>query len=229
MTKALENSDKVHSLLKDRAISIVDDSRAFCAGIVSLLSPLQCKLHFHYDPTTAIAAIPAESPDIVITDFEMGAVSGLDLIQALRKISALETVPILVLTGRDDAKTLISVMLSGADSFVSKSDIPEVLVAKLVNLLRIRILYQEIIRLKHFSAIKTMIGTYNHEFGNVLAIIDGKVKRLERKNPTNTEDPDFQAVKNNLLRMAKILEKLASLQEYEEESYSSLTSVLKVS
>lgn len=219
--------DAVH-ILSGLKLCVVDDSKAFAAGVGELLKPLMCELIMYNDPLVAMTQIPAIHPDIIITDYEMGEFNGIDLIRSVRSNSELNTTPILVLTSRDDSKLLIATMIEGGNAFVSKANVREVLVANLIVLARIRLLYQEIIRLKQFSAIKTMIGTYKHEFGNVLAILDGKIRKLEKTRPDLVADDSFATIKANLERMEATLVKLGQLREYQEEPYSDWDSLIKV-
>jgi len=224
-----EHTNKIEGLLAGFIICLIDDSRGFSAGIAEMLRPHLCEVKIFNDPKIAMAEIPKCNPDIIITDFEMGEFTGLDVIHYLRKEEHLNTVPILVLTSRQEPEILITTMLNGADSFVTKSSARDVLIAELVTLARVRRLYQEVIRLKQFTAIKTMISTYKHEFGNVLAILDGKMRKLERAHPELATDESFESLKKNLVRMEETLKKLALLKEYEEEPYSSSSSILKIS
>ncbi len=225
---APDSANHVEGLLNGLVVCVIDDSRSFSAGISELLESVKCLVQVYNDPKLAIVEVMKNKPDIIITDYEMGALSGIDVIRAVRSNQDLHTVPILVLTSRDEPEVLISTMLMGADSFASKSCVRDVLVAKLITLARVRLLYQEVIRLKQFTAIKTMVSTYKHEFGNVLAILDGKVRKLERTHPQLGSDESLISIKRNLERMEETLKKLGALKEYHEEPYSSSTSILRV-
>jgi two-component system KDP operon response regulator KdpE len=56
-------------------------------------------------------------PDLVLTDLQMPNVDGLELCRRIRKGS---TVPIVVLSVRDDEKTIVQALDSGADDYVTK-------------------------------------------------------------------------------------------------------------
>jgi len=64
------------------------------------------------DGRAALAAYPVVRPDLVLTDIEMPLLDGLALVRELRERG--ETVPVVVVTGRDDAATRRAVADTGA-------------------------------------------------------------------------------------------------------------------
>jgi DNA-binding response OmpR family regulator len=70
------------------------------------------------DGVAALAAYPAVAPDLVLTDLEMPGLGGLGLIRVLRGRG--ETVPVVVVTGRDDPGTRRAVVDAGADRLLLK-------------------------------------------------------------------------------------------------------------
>ncbi|GAA1840654.1 hypothetical protein GCM10009836_19990 [Pseudonocardia ailaonensis] len=66
----------------------------------------------------ALAAHPAVRPDLVVTDLEMPQLDGLGLTRELRGRG--ETVPVVVVTGRDDPDTRAAAAAAGADRFLPK-------------------------------------------------------------------------------------------------------------
>lgn len=222
------NRQETKNYFNGRVICVIDDSRAFLAGLVDMLKPLNCTVHTYSDPTTALTEISGTNPDVIITDIEMSEMNGNEVIKQLRTKTELDTVPILVLTDYDNSENLISTMLHGANAFVSKASVREVLVAQLIALIRVRFLYKEVIRLKQFSAIKAMIGTYKHEFGNVLTIIDGKIRKLLREHPELAADDSVVTLKSSHERMLETLKKLSLLREFKEEAYSESTPIIKI-
>jgi two-component system KDP operon response regulator KdpE len=56
-------------------------------------------------------------PDLVVTDLQMPNVGGLDLCRRLREISQ---VPIVILSVRDEEKTIVEALDAGADDYVTK-------------------------------------------------------------------------------------------------------------
>jgi DNA-binding response OmpR family regulator len=86
------------------------------------------------DAAAGLAAVRARGPKLVILDVGLpGEVNGLDLCRELRATS---TVPIIMLTARDDEVDRILGLELGADDYVTKPFSPRELVARVKAILR---------------------------------------------------------------------------------------------
>lgn len=75
-------------------------------------------------------------PDVVITDWMMPGMSGVNLCKAIRKNAKTSHIPVVILTSKSSQESQIEGMQSGADDFISKpfhADILELRVAKLLE------------------------------------------------------------------------------------------------
>ena len=75
-------------------------------------------------------------PDIVITDWMMPGMSGVNLCKSIRKNAKTSHIPVVILTSKSSQESQIEGMQSGADDFISKpfhADILELRVAKLLE------------------------------------------------------------------------------------------------
>lgn len=116
---------------------------------------------------------PAEEDhfDIVFTDFFLeGKLSGGDLLHAIRAMlhQTAEELPVLVITANADEKKQAEVFHAGANDFVTKPFIEEVLIARLRNLLLIRQQHKQLQRhsaeLALLSHLDSLTGTYNKRY-----------------------------------------------------------------
>ena len=67
--------------------------------------------------TAALTATAAEHPDLVLLDLGLPGMDGLTVLEALRGWS---TVPVIVLTARDDERSKVLALEAGADDYVTK-------------------------------------------------------------------------------------------------------------
>jgi signal transduction histidine kinase/ligand-binding sensor domain-containing protein/DNA-binding response OmpR family regulator len=75
-------------------------------------------------------------PDVVITDWMMPGMSGVNLCKSIRKNPKTSHIPVVILTSKSSQESQIEGMQSGADDFISKpfhADILELRVAKLLE------------------------------------------------------------------------------------------------
>lgn len=214
---------------KSPRILLLDDSKAFLSGLCSLLSNSGYELVCHTSPLNALNEIKVHIPDVIVCDITMPEMNGFDFIQKIREQSYLATVPILVLTGQNDTEAMSLSVANGADAFCSKNNIRYIIEPQLQALLRLKVTYEKAIRGKQLEAIKNLIGTYKHEFGNALTILDGMLRKLIKNNPNLNQDPAKLKIDHSLERITNTLDKLDKLSHYEEETYSTDAKILKVS
>ncbi len=214
--------------LKDRRIVIIDDSRAFTAGLKSLIVETGAIVECFQDPVAAIEPLLLNPPDVLVCDLEMPLMDGFAVVEKLRQERAFDETPILVLTGNEDPAVMLKTIQIGADSFAIKDSVRTSFLPQLLALSRLRENYKSASRGRQLEAVKVLIGTYKHDFGNLLAGFDGKMRRLERTVPQLATDDSFLCLKELLKRFEDTLMKLNALRKYEEEKYSGKTNILKI-
>jgi len=89
-----------------------------------------------HDGRSALEAIRTRAPDLVILDWMMPAMDGLDVIRATRQSS---DVPIVLLTARSDEDDLLLGLDLGADDYITKPFSPRELVARVRTMMRRRV------------------------------------------------------------------------------------------
>ncbi len=85
------------------------------------------------DGASALAMVRAETPDLVVLDLALPGMDGLDVCRALRRDS---TVPIIMLTARDEEADVLVGLELGADDYITKPFSPKELVARVRAVLR---------------------------------------------------------------------------------------------
>ncbi len=221
------SSETQQKYLATLSILVVDDSRSFLAGLGALIAPHVAKFDTFTRGKEAVEYICESKPDIIISDLEMPEFSGFDVIKAVRENPMFNDVPILVLTGKEDSEIMVKAINFGADAFVVKSSVRESLLPQLLALARIKSVYKGVTRGKQLEAVQALIGTYKHEFGNALAAIDGKIRKIERDFPATKEHEPVGSLHKWIERMVDTLKKLDGLRRYEEQSYIGSSQMIK--
>jgi two-component system OmpR family response regulator len=115
-----------------RVMMVEDDSK-----LASLVSDYLGRYEFSVDVVgrgdMALARFCSTEPDIVVLDLMLPGLDGMVVCGQIRNISS---VPILILTAREDAFDEVSGLEQGADDYVSKPVQPRILLARLRALLR---------------------------------------------------------------------------------------------
>ena len=66
---------------------MVDDEPMLLDLAATILQPLGFKVRTFRDPQKALAEFPAAKPAMVVTDYAMGEMNGLDLVRECRRIN----------------------------------------------------------------------------------------------------------------------------------------------
>lgn len=88
--------------------------------MIHLLQPLGYEVTTITNPLRAIATLLNSKPDLIFLDLVMPETNGYELCTLLRKTSALQDVPIVILTSHDGIVDRMRARLSGASGFLSK-------------------------------------------------------------------------------------------------------------
>jgi len=126
-------------------ILFVEDSATAAAVVVKILEKHGLKVTHVVTAEEAIHMLESdhavEEYDMVITDFYLeGDLTGGDLLHAMRAKMHLsqQEMPVLVLTSSDDQQTQVEVFHAGANDFVNKPIVEEVMIARVRALLLIK-------------------------------------------------------------------------------------------
>ena len=90
------------------------------------------------DGETAFRLAEEAQPDLVLSDVVMPGMNGYDLCRRLKSTLATSHIPVILLTAMDDREHIILGLESGSDDYVVKPFDPQVLVARISNLLHER-------------------------------------------------------------------------------------------
>ena len=108
--------------MHQRRILIVDDDAIFLGLLQIFIDCLlpECQIVTVGDGATALTELQQQPFDLILTDYDIPGMNGLDLIQAIRQISA--DIPIVLMTGRYNGYREIETRASSANlaGFLSK-------------------------------------------------------------------------------------------------------------
>jgi len=102
-------------------ILVVDDFSTMRRIIKNLLSELGYKdIHEAKDGHDAINWLKVNSVDFIITDWNMPTVTGLELLQSIRKTPEIATVPVLMVTAESKRDQIIAAAQAGVNGYIVK-------------------------------------------------------------------------------------------------------------
>jgi putative nucleotidyltransferase with HDIG domain len=123
----LEEGDFTFELpdLSEGSVFVVDNDRTSGALNAGILQNVGYGVRLFADPTDALAELKEASPTILVTDFAMGGMSGLELAQAAQEHDP--DIRIILLTGSGDEATAQAALRMGVSDYIKKPPEPEAL------------------------------------------------------------------------------------------------------
>ena len=117
-------------------ILVVEDETSLSALLRYNLESEDYRVREANDGEEALIAAAEDPPDVVILDWMLPHVSGLEVCRQLRRRPATRVTPILMLTARGEEQDKLRGFDSGADDYMSKPFSPSELLARVRALLR---------------------------------------------------------------------------------------------
>lgn len=119
-----------------RSIVIVDDDLMIRETVRLSLEHAGFAVHVVEDPSTALAAIRAQKPDLVVLDMYMGGVDGREIARGLKSDPATAKLPVVFFTGSNEPIDVVTGLDAGAVDYIAKPIDGEILIAKIRGILK---------------------------------------------------------------------------------------------
>lgn len=102
-------------------VLVVDDADTMRRIVRSLLRDLGLKnVREAEDGSTALKALKHHKADLVISDWNMPQMSGLELLRAIRGDGVLKDVPVLMVTAESKKENILEAVRAGVSNYVVK-------------------------------------------------------------------------------------------------------------
>jgi len=115
-------------------VLVVDDDPTVSDVVRRYLERDGCRVQLVDDGVTALDAVAAETPDLVVLDLMMPGIDGLEVCRRLRR--QLPDLPVVMLTALGDEADRVLGLEVGADDYVTKPFSPRELVLRIRSVLR---------------------------------------------------------------------------------------------
>ena len=142
----------------EERILIVDDNAEMLQKTNDLLSQVGYSVVMCSSGEEALEFLDKERVDLVLLDINMPSLNGYEVCLRIRQSHALDDLPVIFLTSREDTDSITKGFHAGASDFVSKTAVSEILLAR-VNV-QIR-LARTLRYLRDISLTDDLTGAYN--------------------------------------------------------------------
>lgn len=186
-------------------------------------------------------------PDVMLVDYMMPGMSGLELCEQIRALSGGDLVPIIMVTARDSVEDIVSGLERGADDYLTKPFQYEELRARVRALLRIRDLnlklqrahddvvglQDQLIQAERQALVGELAGAAAHELGQPLSAILLNAFLVEKLGSNSAKGAlALKALQQDAEKMKMLVEQLRVIDPnnasayYQARKILSLTSVV---
>ncbi|HAM35798.1 MAG TPA: DNA-binding response regulator [Elusimicrobia bacterium] len=118
------------------SVLIVDDDPAISDLVAQALKMNGYAARQAKNADAAFSAIASEPPDLVLLDINLPGISGLKLLDLLKKDAKTARLPVIMMTSHKKTETKVEGLLGGADDYIVKPFSIEELLARITALLR---------------------------------------------------------------------------------------------
>lgn len=169
---------------------------------------------------------------LVLLDIMMPDMSGIEVLEEIRKDKKPVELPVIMVTAKDEAKDIVDALKKEASDYLTKPVNIEIAVARINTQLQVLALVNESLKSKQLSTITIMVTTLNHEINNPLAIAVGNLCILQTKLSEDTGALEriekAMGALNRITEIVKKIEEISQKNEVEETVYSGDVNILKV-
>ena len=116
-----------------QTIALVDDDRNILTSVTMTLEAEGFAVRTYSDGAEALRGLTAQPVDLAVLDIKMPRMDGMELLEKLRKSSAL---PVIFLTSKDDEVDELMGLRMGADDYIKKPFSQRLLIERIRTILR---------------------------------------------------------------------------------------------
>lgn len=103
-----------------RRVLIIDDSPTILAALKKMLQSAGCKTREAADAKAGLDFVSKELPDLIFLDIVLPGMSGFTVLRMLRRDPLTQSIPIIMISGNEQATEQFYVKRIGADDFMKK-------------------------------------------------------------------------------------------------------------
>ena len=161
------------------------------------------------DPREVVKVVKAFKPSLLLLDIVMPYITGIELLELIRKDYRSSELPVVMMTGKTGDEQIVEAMKLGANDYITKPINIEIAMARIDSLLEMLKVNVCALHLREVETLHAMVTTFNHELNNPLAIAMGYLS----KDFKFLKESDIEKVNEAILRISEIVNKIDELTE----------------
>ena len=216
---------------KNDKILIVEDDRDTCFILEKLLSKNKFEVKSVYNGKEALEIIDSFSPKVILADWTMPVMDGLELCDIVKKNEKYKIIYFIILTARTSLRDRVTGLDIGADDFLVKPFENQELIARLRSGIRIFDLQNELKTVEHSKAVIEIACTIGHKINNPLNSLTLALENLKdemKDRIDNNLQEEFLTINKSLQRINDLIKQLTHLENPEVINYTDDSKMIKL-
>jgi len=164
----------------------------------------------------ALEALKTFSPKVIIADWTMPVIDGLELCRILKKEEKFKLIYFIILTARASLTDRVTGLDVGADDFLVKPVENQELLARIRSRIRVFNLQSELKKIEHSNAVIEMACTIGHKINNPLSSLILSLKNIEEELSAQKDDnlnEDMAIINQSIARIRALTNDLINLKD----------------
>ena len=117
-------------------VLVIDDEKHIVELLKFNLETMNYDVYYSYDGLDGFNKITKIRPDLILLDWMLPTINGIDLLKKMRSDKTLKNTPVIMLTAKDVESDKIDGLNSGADDYITKPFSIKELLARINSVLR---------------------------------------------------------------------------------------------
>ncbi|MGA7145950.1 MAG: ATPase, T2SS/T4P/T4SS family [Desulfobacterales bacterium] len=123
-------------IVKPKKILIADDNQIIIKLLVNMLESDNYHVVSADNGLDALKLAHQEKPDLIITDYMMPQMDGMELVRKIKSQLSTRMIPIIMLTAKDEVDSEVAVIDAGADDYITKPLNAKLILTRVARLLQ---------------------------------------------------------------------------------------------
>ncbi len=208
-------------------VLVVDDDQTSLKIITKLLDAAGHRVLTAKDGKEALTLLTDSLPDLIVSDWIMPEMSGLELCQEVKSNDKTSAIYFILLTAKSETQDIVQGLDGGADEYLVKPFDHKELVARVQTGLRKRTLQKELVESERLAAAAQMAVTFAHKLNNLLQSIVG-FAQLALNNPSDnkTTMSALGQIEKAAQRMSMLIRQLQQIRSTPTKAYIGRTEMI---